>query len=114
MKRVRILLCLVLSLLLCFNLTGCFGKRYTIDFCGGDGLYEGAKKSYRAGQTVKFTFPYVLTDTDYRFYMDGEPYYDFEYDDMKGFVFKFTMPDHDITLDFTTINSMEALVYPEE
>ena len=114
MKCTRIILCLLLSMLLCFNLTGCFGKRYTIDFGDADGLFEGAKKSYRAGQTVRFWFPYIASDTDYTFYMNGERFSDYEYDPMKGFVFEFTMPDHDITLDFTTVNSMVAPLFPEE
>ena len=114
MKCTRIILCLLLSMLRCFNLTGCFGKRYTIDFGDADGLFEGAKKSYRVGQTVKLYFPYVLTDTDYTFYLDGERFYDYEYDPRKGFIFEFKMPDHDITLTMDTYSSMTALVYPEE
>jgi hypothetical protein len=99
-------------MLLCFNLTGCFGKKYTIDYCGLKDMYKNAKDSYRAGQTVRFWFPYVASDTDYTFYMNGERFNDFEYDPMKGFVFEFTMPDHDIVLEVDSRNSMMA-VYAE-
>ena len=113
MKRASRILCMLLVVLMVFTMVEPIAVSAAVTTKPQITAQPASKTAY-PGQTVKFTFPYVLTDTDYRFYMDGEPYYDFEYDDMKGFVFKFTMPDHDITLDFTTINSMEALVYPEE
>ena len=47
----------------------------------------------------------MATDTDYRFYLDYEPV-NFTYDERKGFVIEFTMPEHDVTLDFSSVNSM--------
>lgn len=72
-----------------------------------EGLFENVKESYKAGQQVKIYFPFVATDTDYTFYLDGERMNDYEYDDRKGFVFSFTMPAKDVTLDYESKNSME-------
>ena len=99
------LMCIVLGGVLMFGLSGCFGKKYHVDYCGGKGYYSNARDYYRAGANVKLYFEMVATDTDYHFYLDDEPI-DFEYDERKGFVIEFTMPEHDVKLDFISINSM--------
>ena len=98
---VAVLLCLVPAVL-----TGCLGgKKYKIDYGGAKDLYANAKDSYRAGTAVTLYFELIATDTDYSFCLDGESI-PFTYDDQKGFVISFTMPEHDVTLLCNTVNSM--------
>lgn len=99
-----ILLLLALGISLC--LMGCSkGNRYKVDLGGSDFCYEGVKESYRAGEEVTLYFTLIATDTDYSFYLDGEPI-DFDYDDKKGFIIRFTMPNHDVKLEYNSKNSM--------
>ena len=99
-----ILVLLALMIALCFM--GCAkGNRYRVDYDGVKDLYEGAKDSYRAGQEVTLYFTMIATDTDYSFCLDGEPI-DFDYDDKKGFIIRFTMPNHDVKLECNSENSM--------
>ena len=101
---VVILLILALGAALC--LMGCAGgTRYRVDYDGVKELYVGAKDSYRAGQEVTLYYTMIATDTDYSFYLDGEPI-DFDYDDRKGFIIRFTMPNHDVKLEYNSKNSM--------
>lgn len=78
-----------------------------------DSLFENVKKSYRPGETVKIYFPYVATDTDYFFYLDGERIGNYSYSDKKGFVITFTMPAHDVELTCDSRNSMVAYANAE-
>ncbi len=84
---------------------GCTANKYTVDYCGQKDMYTHAKSSYRAGQEVTLYFPYIATDTDYSFYLDDEKL-KVSYDDKKGFVISFTMPEHDVKLQMTSKNSM--------
>jgi len=83
------------------------GERYAVEY-DSKGLYRGARSSYRAGQKVKLVFPYVATDTDYRFTLNGESV-DYRYSDKKGFIITFTMPAEDVKLECITRNSMVAV-----
>ena len=47
----------------------------------------------------------IATDTDYSFLLDGENL-NFGWDENKGFVITFTMPDHDVKLECRMRNSM--------
>ena len=105
MKTVWIVLLLLLGCGLLMGLTGCGGKKYQVDYCGSKDLYNNAKNSYRAGTTVTLYFDAIATDTDYSFCLDGEPIR-FTYDQKKGFVIRFVMPDHDVKLECNTVNSM--------
>jgi len=106
-KRVMtaaILIVLVLGAALC--LMGCSkGDRYKVDLGGSDFCYDGVKKSYRAGEEVTLYFTLIATDTEYAFYLDEEPI-SFDYDQKKGFIIRFTMPNHDVKLEYTSVNSM--------
>ena len=87
-------------------LSGCAGgEKYQVDYCGAKDLYSNAKDAYRAGTAVTLYFEMIATDTDYSFLLDGEsvPY---TYHEKKGFVISFTMPDHDVTLECCSVNSM--------
>ena len=97
---------ILVGCLLLAGLTGCSGsKKYQVDYCGVKGLYNNAKDSYRAGTAVTLYFDMIATDTDYSFYLDGEPV-QFTYDQKKGFIITFTMPEHDVKLDFNAVESM--------
>jgi len=101
-----VLALLVIGIALCLG--GCSSaNRYKVDLDGADFCYEGVKKSYRAGEEVTLYYTLIATDTDYSFALDGEPI-NFEYDDRKGFVIQFTMPEHDVTL---TCNSQNSMTY---
>jgi len=90
---------------LILSLFGCGAGKYNVDYCGAKGLYKGAKDAYKAGAKVTLYFELIATDTDYSFTLDGEPL-NFEYDDKKGFVISFTMPEHDVKLECHSRNSM--------
>ena len=70
-------------------------------------FYSNAKNTYKAGEEVELIFDLVASDTDYTFYLDGK----IEGLDVHGtgnsFIIRFTMPDHDIKLDYSEKNSME-------
>ena len=104
----RILLTLIVLLLLSsfpFFFSGCKAQKYTVDYCGSKGCYSNAKDSYKAGTKVTLYFELIATDTDYSFTLDGEPV-DWSYDEKKGFVIEFIMPEHDVKLECHTKNSM--------
>ena len=88
-----------------FGFTGCFGTRYKVDYNGQKDCYQGAKESYRAGQKVVLYYDLIATDTDYSFYLDGEPL-NYGYDHEKGFEITFVMPEHDVKLECRSKNSM--------
>ncbi len=84
---------------------GCSSAKYRVDYDGHKNWYTGAKDSYPAGAKVKLLYDFVATDTDYAFYLDGEPLR-FEFDGKHGFILTFTMPDHDVKLVCEHHNSM--------
>ena len=88
------------------GLSGCFGKKYKVDYCGQKGSFEGAKDSYRAGERVELRFSHIATDTDYYFYVDGQrvnPGYD---SDRHCYVISFTMPEQGVTVKYSSKNTM--------
>lgn len=90
------------------GLSGCFAKKYSVDYCGQKDSYRGAKDSYRAGEKVELYFWLIATDTDYSFFLDDErisPDYDSEGGGQ--YIIRFTMPEHDVKLNWTSKNSME-------
>ncbi len=101
----RILAVVTILMLGVTVLFGCGEKTYHVDYLGQKQFYENAKDSYRAGEQVTVYFRLIATDTDYAFFVDGERI-NFDYDEKKGFVISFTMPDHDVTLSCQSRNSM--------
>ncbi len=83
----------------------CFFKRYKVDYCGEKYSYKGAKDSYRAGKTVVLRYWMVATDTDYRFFVDGAPA-DVGWSDKGGYIIRFKMPAHDVTVRCESRNTM--------
>ena len=96
---------IIIALGASFCLVGCAGETYRVDYCGDKDFYKCAKNSYRAGQEVTLYYTMIATDTDYSFYLDGESI-KYDYDDRKGIIIRFTMPDHDIKLEHRAVNSM--------
>ena len=93
-----------------FGLFGCKDKdndvvKYKVDYDGSKEWYQNAKDAYAAGEEVEVWYDLIATDTDYSFYLDGEPI-NYSYDDEKGFVIRFTMPEHDVRLTCKHVNSM--------
>lgn len=105
MKRI-ILSLLAAAVLGCTVLCGCGAETYRVDYGGAQALYEGAQETYAAGEAVEIAFPYIATDTDYRFTMDDVPL-EITYEEERGYVIRFTMPAQDVTLRCETKNSME-------
>ena len=97
--------CLLLLGSFPFIFSGCNAKKYNVDYCGAKGCYSNAKDSYKAGTKVTLYFELIATDTDYSFTLDGEPV-DWTFDNEKGFVIEFTMPEHNVKLECHTRNSM--------
>ena len=79
--------------------------RYTVDLGDQKGFFKGVKEDYAAGDTVEFYYNLIATDTDYTFYLDGERF-NALYDDDKGYVIRFTMPEHNVTFSVTSRNTM--------
>ncbi len=112
MKKIipAILIC-ALGGVVVLGLSGCFVKKYRVDYCGSKDCYTGAKDSYRAGAEVVLYYEMIATDTDYSFFLDGERLQPL-YEEGKGYKISFVMPEHDVTLKCESHNSM---VYePEE
>lgn len=80
-------------------------KMYKIDYNGQKASFSNARDKYKAGEKVSLVFGMVATDTDYHFYKDGESISPV-YDDKKGFVIEFTMPEHDVSIKWESKNSM--------
>lgn len=96
---------LVILLVACILCACNKDEKYNVDYCGSKEMYDKAKDSYRAGEKVTLYFKYIATDTDYSFYLDGERL-NVDYDERKGFIISFTMPDHDVKLEYNSKNSM--------
>jgi len=114
MKRAVILtLMLVVCAAFAMSAMGCQVQEYRVDYCGSKLRYAGAEDSYHVRQQVELYYPLIATDTDYAFYLDGEPL-DFDYDDEKGYIIRFVMPPHDVVLECVTKNSMVYVPQFEE
>lgn len=116
-KTVSKILCITLLVGMISMFFGCSkAVTYQVDYNGSKDLYVGAKDRYEPGTQVKLYFDMIATDTDYSFYLDDEPI-SYSYDERKGFVITFTMPEHDVSLRCETKNSMiyvPAVTIPEE
>ena len=132
MKRILLLFMTLLSIA---GADACKHKTYKIDFSGQEYAYAESKvesqKSkaeskdpwlseqglmparveHKVGEEVVLYFPMVATDTDYRFILDGTEIRP-EYDSCKGFIIRFTMPEHDVTLRYLQRNSMNEIPEP--
>ena len=91
-------------------------QMYAIDFSGQDYAYlnepydrnkepKPVRTQYRAGEQVVLYYPMIATDTDYTFLLDGTQIRP-DYERSKGFIIRFTMPDHDVKLQCIERNTM--------
>lgn len=90
------------------GLAGCGKEKYRLTF--DSDAFSSKKTEYAAGEkvTVVYDWRYIGTDTDYRFYSDDVEFKQ-DYEQRKGYVFTFTMPDHDVAFTHTAVNSMMPL-----
>ena len=103
MKRTRkILIYLLTGVMLMMSLGGCFGKKYKVMHDGG---FSSKKTAYRAGEKVTLYYEFIATDTDYTFYSNDVDMKQ-SYDNDHGYVFTFTMPEHDVLVQSYSKNSM--------
>ena len=94
--------CLLLAALC---LTACEGaQRYRLIFDGYG--FESKRTEYAAGEKVTVTYGLIGTDTDYTFTIDEDVEWKREYDDAHGYIFRFTMPAHDVTISVESHSSM--------
>ena len=86
------------------SVCGCGKQKYKLNYDGYG--FESQKTEYVAGERVTVYFDFIATDTDYHFYIDDDVEMKQSYDNDHGYVFTFTMPDHDVTLHEESHNSM--------
>lgn len=92
---------------------GLFREKYKVDYNGQKFSFKNAKDKYRAGEKVTLYYWLIATDTDYSFSVDGAEL-SLGYDDNKGYVLSFIMPDHDVSVHCFSRNSMLRDGYYEE
>ncbi len=97
-KIIAILIIVLIAVIVC----SCAGEKYKVDFFGDE-------YAFRPGKKVTLYFDLIATDTNYSFYMDGE-YFNCTYDEKRGFVFEFVMPEHDVVF---TMDAKESMVCVE-
>lgn len=81
-------------------------KCYKVDYHGQKNLFDGAKENYLEETEVEIAYSCIATDTDYSFYADGKEVCA-EWNDKRGYIIRFTMPDHDIEVFCVEKNSMK-------
>ena len=86
------------------SVMGCNSESYKVKAEG----FENLKKSYKPGEQVSIWYRYIATDSDYSFYVDGASYRA-KYENDKGYVIEFEMPEHDVEVRVSRRNSMEML-----
>ena len=87
---------------------GCGKEKYHLTF--DSDAFSSKKSAYAAGEkvTVVYDYRYIGTDTDYRFYSDDVDFKQ-DFEPKKGYIFTFTMPDHDVKFTHSATNSMSPL-----
>lgn len=91
-----------------FGLSGCFSKKYKVDYCGQKDSFADAKDYYKPGTKVELKFLYIATDTDYTFYLDDQIINPEYYSTGGGcFIISFIMPEHDVKLRWNSRNTMD-------
>lgn len=82
-----------------------FKKKYKVNYNGTKDCFIGAKDTYKEGAKVTLYYTIIATNTDYSFYLDDKPYRP-DYEEHKGFIISFTMPNHDISIKVKSKNTM--------
>ena len=108
LRLAKSLFLMILGVSMMFTLFGCGKPKYKLHFEGYG--FQSSKTEYAAGEQVTVYYDRIATDTDYRFWLDDESVVlKQDYDDRHGYVFTFTMPDHELTLHVSSHNSMEYI-----
>ena len=107
MNPTKKLLVILLGAMMMLHFFGCGEPKHKLLFANYG--FESDRTEYAAGEKVTVSYGMVATDTDYRFWLDDESVeLERDYDDKRGYVFSFTMPEHDVTLHVESHNSMAA------
>lgn len=108
-KAVKSVLMIVITAVIVLGIIGCKKETYSVKFEDewSEECFDGLKDSYEEGEKVRLYYgnEYIGTDTDYAFYLDDERL-EVDYDEEKGYVITFKMPDHDVMLKIGHSNSM--------
>ena len=108
LRLVKSLFLMILGVSVMFTLFGCGKQKYKLHFEGYG--FQSSKTEYAVGEQVTVYYDLIVTDTDYRFWLDDENVtLKEDYDDSHGYLFTFTMPDHELTLHVSSQNSMEYI-----
>ena len=86
-------------------------QMYNIDYGGAKFAFQDdngkePKDRYQAGEVVTLCFFMVATDTSYSFFLDDEQLNPVDFSWEKGFVLRFTMPEHDVKVSYSMRNTM--------
>lgn len=84
-----------------------FAQKYKVNYNPRKSCFSNAKDSYRAGEQVTLIYPFIATDTDYRFSVDGADYR-VDYTG-RGYELSFTMPDREVSVNVSWRNSMMCM-----
>ena len=107
-KNMKRLFLIFLGVSMMFTLFGCGRQKYPLHLDGYG--FESRRTAYAAGEKVTVYYDLIATDTDYRFWLDDESVkLTQSWDEKHGYVFTFTMPDHELTLHVSSRNSMEYI-----
>lgn len=106
-QTIRFFSILLIGVILMPMLFGCGRQKYKVIFDGYG--FESKKAAYAAGDKATVYYGMVATDTDYKFWADDDVKLSQDFDNDHGYVFTFTMPDHDVTLHVESHNSMLAV-----
>ncbi len=108
----RVMIWILMGGAMIFNLFGCGKVKYKVT---ADSGYELEKTKYAFGDRVTAVYGMVATDTDYSFYADSpDVTLDRSYEEGKGYVVSFTMPEHDVKLLVNSVESMSCISEGED
>ncbi len=100
---IRKIVVVFIGVIIMAGLFGCGKQKYKLNFDSSG--FESEKTEYAAGEKVTVYYDFIATDTDYHFYSNDVEMKQ-SYDDQHGYIFTFTMPDHDVTIQVESHNSM--------
>ncbi len=98
-------LMILTGVIMVMGLIGCGKQKYQLNFDGYG--FQSKKTAYSQGEKVTVYYDMIATDTDYSFSCDPDVDMQQSYDNAHGYVFEFIMPEHDVTLQVSSRNSME-------
>lgn len=112
MRAKRSFLLILIGVIAVFSFSGCGAKKYKLNYDGYG--FESKRTEYAAGDKVTVYYDLIATDTDYTFSIDDDVKMKQTYDNDHGYIFTFTMPEHDVTIHEEHRNSMEYIPEPVE